>query len=47
MSPEEHAVKIREATELILRLLAAQKYADIVTVLDVINDHVRDIQTHK
>jgi len=47
MSPEEHAVKIREAADLILRLLAAQKYAEIVVCLDEIKEHTYDIQTKK
>lgn len=47
MSPEEHAVKIREYTKLILRLLAGQKYAEIVSILDDIDEHTFDIQTGK
>lgn len=47
MSPEEHAVKIRELSNLILRLLAGQKYAEIVELLDSINEHTYDIQTGK
>jgi len=47
MSPEEHAVKIRECSNLILRLLAAQKYAEIVPLLDAIDEHTLDIQTGK
>ena len=47
MTPAEHAVKIREATHLILRLLAAQRYAEIVELLDAIEGHTFDIQTGK
>lgn len=45
MKPEEHACKIREYTKLILRLLAAQKYSEIVSLLDAIDEHTFDIQT--
>lgn len=47
MTPEEHAVKIRECTKQILRWLAAQNYAEIVPLLDVIDEHTLDIQTGK
>lgn len=47
VTPEEHAVKIREYTKLILRLLAGQKYAEIVPLLDEIDNHTFDIQTGK
>lgn len=47
MTPEEHAVKIRELTKLILRFLAGQKYAEIVPLLDSIDEHTFDIQTGK
>jgi len=47
MTKEEHAVKIREATNLILRCLAAQRFAEIVPLLDEINEHTLDIQTGK
>lgn len=47
MSPEEHAVKIREGCKLILRLLAAKKYSDIVAVLNMIEEEIFNIQTGK
>jgi len=47
MSPAEHAVKIRELTRLILRLLAGRKYAEIVELLDAIDEQTFDIQTGK
>lgn len=45
MEAEEHAVKIRELTKLILRLLAGQYYAEIVPLLDSIDEHTFAIQT--
>lgn len=47
MTPEEHAVAIRECSELILRHLAAQKFEEIIPLLDAINGHTYDIQTGK
>jgi len=44
MKAEEHAAKIRKLSDLILRFLAAQKYAEIIPLLDQINEHVYDIQ---
>lgn len=43
MTKEEHAAKIREYTKLILRLLAGQKYAEIIPLLDGIEEHARHI----
>lgn len=43
MTAEEHAVEIRRASDMILRLLAAQKFAEIVTILDHINNQANDI----
>ena len=47
MKQEEHAVKIREAADLILRCLAAQNFAEIVPLLDEIKEHSLDIQTNR
>lgn len=47
MSPEEHACRIREISDMILRLIASQKYAEIVLLLEEINSHTYDIQTGK
>jgi len=47
MKAGEHAAKILKLSELILRLLAARKYAEIIPLLDQINDHAYDIQTEK
>jgi len=47
MTPEDHAVRIRDLSKLILRLLAAQKYAEIILLLDKIDEETFDIQTGK
>ncbi|KKK80431.1 hypothetical protein LCGC14_2823550 [marine sediment metagenome] len=44
MSPEEHAARIIEHTDLVLKLLAAQKYAEAVEVLQIIHNQAYDIQ---
>jgi len=47
MSPEEHAVKIRELVRQIVRLLIGHEYAKIPALLDDITEHTLDIQTGK